>query len=323
MTVQRLPVIDVSGLASEESSARAAVAAEIGRACDEIGFFYAKGHGIAEHTVDAAVAAARRFFALPMAEKLAIRAGATNRGYTPMRESEHEKGKPDVNEGFELGFPVPPDDPDADGSNPVRAPNRWPDLPNFRDPVEAYYMAAFGLGMTVLQGFALHFGLPERFFVDRFRRPVADMRLAHYPPQSGDALEYGTFDHTDHGIITLLWQDENGGLEVFTRDERWIPAPPVPGTFVVNIGDLMARWTNGRFRSTLHRVINRSGRDRYSIPFFFNPDFDTCIDPRDLPGLSPDAESLPPVISGPFLISRFTDYRASWTPKAGESQLPS
>lgn len=316
MTLTHLPIIDVSGLGSTDPAVRAAVAAEIGRACDEIGFFYAAGGGIAPETVAAAVEAARRFFALPLDDKLAIRAGATNRGYTPMRESEHEKGKPDVNEGFELGFPVPAHDPDADGSNPVRAPNRWPDLPGFREPVEAYYDAAFGLGMTVLRGFALHFGLPETFFVDRFRRPVADMRLAHYPPQTGGALEYGTFDHTDHGIITILWQDENGGLEVFTRDERWIPAPPIPGTFVVNIGDLMSRWTNGRFRSTLHRVINRSGRDRFSIPFFFNPDFDTRVDPLDLPGLPPGIETLSPVVSGPYLIERFTGYRASWAPAA-------
>jgi isopenicillin N synthase-like dioxygenase len=311
-----LPIIDVSGLKSEDHAKRQAVAVEIGRACDEIGFFYATGHGIADETIHNAVDAARRFFALPLDEKLRIKAGASNRGYTPMRESEHEDGKPDVNEGFELGFPVPPGDPDFDGSNPVRSPNRWPEVENFKEPVEAYYFAVFELGMTILRGFALYFDLPERFFVERFSRPVADMRLAHYPPQSGPAVEYGTFDHTDHGIITVLWQDQNGGLEVFTRYREWIPAPPLPGSVVVNIGDLMARWTNDRFRSTLHRVINRSGRDRYSMPFFFNPDFDTIIDPHDLPGLPASASVLPPVVSGPYLIGRFTDYRASWAPDA-------
>jgi isopenicillin N synthase-like dioxygenase len=312
MTVSEIPVIDVSGLGSRDRAARAAVSDQIGRACNEIGFFYVSGHGVPEATVEAAVEAARRFFERPVEAKMAIHAGATNRGYTPLRESEHEPGKADLNEGFEMGFPVPAGDPDADGSNPVRMPNRWPDLPGFREPVEAYYDAVFDLGLTILRGFALHFDLPETFFADRFARPVADMRLAHYPPQSGSRVEYGTFDHTDHGVITVLWQDANGGLEVQTRDGEWLPAPPVPGTFVVNIGDLMARWTNGRFRSTPHRVINRSGRDRHSIPFFFNPDFETVIDPKDLPGVSEGSEVLPPVISGPYLIRRFTDYRASW-----------
>lgn len=317
MTDNPLPVIDISGLASGDPARRQAVADEIGRACDEIGFFYVTGHGIPEETIQGAVDAAARFFGQPLEEKLRIRAGASNRGYTPMRESEHEAGKPDVNEGFELGYPIPPDDPDFANPSAVRAPNRWPGLENFREPVEAYYSAAFDLGMTVLRGFALHFGLPETFFTDRFRRPVADMRLAHYPPQSGGALEYGTFDHTDHGVITVLWQDGNGGLEVFTRDDEWVAAPPVPGSLVVNIGDLMAHWSNGRFRSTLHRVVNLSGRDRYSMPFFFNPDFDTVIDPRDIPGLSPGVEPRAPVVSGPFLLGRFSDYRASWKVPVG------
>lgn len=312
MTENALPIIDVSGLNSEDPTDRLAVAAEIGRACDEIGFFYASGHGIPQATIDEAVAASARFFDQPMAKKMEILAGATNRGYTPFNESEHEEGKPDVNEGFELGFPVPEDDPDADGSNPVRSPNRWPDLPGFRAPVEAHYSAVYDLGMTILRGFALHFGLDETFFTQCFSRPVADMRLAHYPPQRGDAVEYGTFEHTDHGVITILWQDDNGGLEVLSRADTWIPASPVPGTFVVNIGDLMGHWTNGRFRSTLHRVINTSARDRYSIPFFFNPDFDTRVNPADIPGLPAGAETLPPVVSGPYLISRFTDYRSAW-----------
>lgn len=312
MSLSQLPVIDVSGLASDDLATRQAVAADIGRACDEIGFFYVKGHGIPERTIEDAVSAASQFFTQPLEERLKIRAGASNRGYTPLRESEHEDGKPDVNEGFELGYPVPADDPDADGSNPVRMPNRWPELAGFKEAVETHYFAVFSLGMSILRGFALHFGLPETFFTEKFSRPVADMRLAHYPPQTADGVEFGTFDHTDHGVITILWQDDNGGLEVQTREGNWIAAAPIPGTFVVNIGDLMSRWTNGRFRSTLHRVINRPGVDRYSIPFFFNPDFDTLIDPSDLPGLPDDTETLPPVVSGKYLIDRFSAYRGSW-----------
>ncbi|WP_172328245.1 isopenicillin N synthase family oxygenase [Mangrovicoccus sp. HB161399] len=312
MAQTALPVIDVSGLASPDAATRKAVAGEIGRACVEHGFFYVSGHGIPEEVIQGGVGAARRFFAQPLEKRLEIRAGATNRGYTPLRESEHEEGKPDVNEGFELGFPVPPEDPDFDGSNPVRAPNRWPDLDGFREPVEAHYFAVFDLGMRLLRGFALHFGLPEDYFSGTFTRPVADMRLAHYPPQDGEGVEFGTFDHTDHGVITILWQDNNGGLEVQAASGSWMPAPPVPGTFVVNIGDLLSHWTNGRFRSTLHRVINRPGVDRHSIPFFFNPDFDTDVNPAEIPGIADGTPVLPPVVSGPYLIGRFSDYRHSW-----------
>ena len=312
MTDATLPVIDVSGLNSPDLDTRKAVAAEIGHACDTYGFFYVSGHGIPEEDILATVDAARSFFTQPLEKRMEIKAGATNRGYTALKESEHEDGKPDVNEGFELGFPVPPEDPDFDGGNPVRAPNRWPDLEGFREPVEKHYFATFALGMTILRGFALHFGLPEDFFTKTFKRPVADMRLAHYPPQTGDGVEFGTFDHTDHGVITILWQDNNGGLQVQSPEGDWLPAAPIPGTFVVNIGDLMSHWTNKRFRSTLHRVINRPGVDRYSIPFFFNPDFDTHVDPADIPGIPADAEVLEPVTSGPYLIGRFSDYRHSW-----------
>lgn len=322
MTRAELPVIDVSGLASDDETVRKSVAEKIGRACDEIGFFYVTGHGIPDSTIQAAVSAAAAFFTQPLEERLKIRAGASNRGYTPLKESEHEDGKPDVNEGFEMGFPIPADDPDADGSNPVRHPNRWPDIVGFKEPVEKHYFAVFDLGMTILRGFALHFDLPETFFTEKFSRPVADMRLAHYPPQVAEGVEFGTFEHTDHGVITILWQDNNGGLEVQTRNGDWIAAAPIPGSFVVNIGDLMSRWSNGRFRSTLHRVINRPGVDRYSIPFFFNPDFDTRIDPRDLPGLAPDAETLPPVTSGKYLIERFSSYRGSWKDEAAAPATP-
>lgn len=221
MTDLPLPIIDVSGLDSDDPVIRKGVADQIGRACDSSGFFYVTGHGIEDTIVEGAVEAARTFFAQPLEHRMAIRAGATNRGYTPLKESEHEDGKPDVNEGFELGFPVPEDDPDADGSNPVRAPNRWPDMPGFRDPVERHYFAVYQLGLTILRGFALHFGLPEDFFAKNFTRPVADMRLAHYPPQTDPGVEFGTFDHTDHGIITILWQDDNGGLQVQLRGGHW------------------------------------------------------------------------------------------------------
>jgi isopenicillin N synthase-like dioxygenase len=309
-----VPVIDVAGLASPDPARRQRVAAEIGRASTEVGFYYVTGHGVAPEVVESAVAASRRFFALPMEQRMRVYSGRSNRGYTPLFDSHHPDQKPDATEGFELGYES------QDGTaptidSPVFAPNRWPDMAEFRDPVVAYYRAVLALGVRLLRAYALHFGLPERHFDALFTMPVADMRLAHYPDSAAvrAVSDFGTGAHTDHGILTLLWQDNCGGLEVCLGDETWLPVPPVPDSLVVNIGELMTRWSNGRLRSTLHRVINRAGRSRFSIPLFLHPNVGTLVDPRSWPGVSDASARFDPVISNEYLASRFSQYRASWT----------
>ena len=309
-----VPVIDVGPLRSDDPTARDSVVAAIGAASAEVGFFYVVNHGVEQATIEGAVEAARRFFAQPLEQRLAVKVGHTNRGYSPLFDGTHPGEKPDANEGFELGFDAPGLPEPTGLARLVQAPNRWPDMPGFRAPVTAYYDDALATSVRLLGAYARYFGLAEDFFSRSFTRPVADMRLAHYPvsDEIRAVSEFGTGAHTDHGIVTLLWQDDCGGLEVCLPDGRWVGVPPLPGSLVVNIGELMTRWTNGRLRSTLHRVVNRSGRDRFSIPLFVHPNADTRVDPRDLPGVSEATAQYEPVISGEYLVSRFAGYRESW-----------
>jgi isopenicillin N synthase-like dioxygenase len=319
-----VPVIDVADLQSEDIARRRAVAAAIGHASATTGFFYIVNHGVAPAVIDAAVDASRRFFAQPLAERMRIAVAKSNRGYTPLFDAVHGDQKPDATEGFELGFEDGTDAPPSGIARLVQAPNRWPALANFREPVMQYYHAALASSIRLLRGYALHFGVAEDFFSRHFTRPVADMRLAHYPVSDAvrQVSEFGTGAHTDHGIITVLWQDDCGGLEVCLPDGRWAGVAPLPGSLVVNIGELMTRWTNGRLKSTLHRVVNRSGRDRFSIPLFVHPNADTLVDPSHLPGVSETTRNYPPVISGEYLIERFSQYRASWADKAATEAAP-
>ncbi len=309
-----VPVIDIGDLRSTDIAARRAVAQAIGAASAEVGFFHVVNHGVPAEVIAGAVDAARRFFAQPLEARLRIKVGKSNRGYTPLFDSTHPDEKPDATEGFELGFEDAAFTPSSGIARLVQAPNRWPDLADFRAPVMAYYTAALRAGVDILRAYALYFGLAEDHFARYFTAPVADMRLAHYPVS--DAVravsEFGTGAHTDHGIITVLWQDDCGGLEVRLPDGRWAGVAPRPDSLVINIGELMTRWSNGRLLSTVHRVVNRSGRDRFSIPLFVHPNADTLVDPRDLPGVTDENAKYPPVISGEYLVSRFSEYRESW-----------
>ncbi len=310
-----IPLIDIGGLYSDDPADKARVASRIGAACDEIGFFYATGHAVPLDTIEAASEHARAFFAQPVEERLKVRADRNNRGYREMGDTVHRSGTVFARDSFDLGFPVAADDPEVLAGTPLYAENRWPALPGFREAISAYYDATFQVGLKILEGFAIYLGKPEGFFSRHFTKPVADMVINHYFGRSLAASvgggETASAPHTDHGIVTILWQDESGGLEILDRDGGWIAAPPVRGSYVVNVGELMKRWTNGRFQATVHRVIHVKEADRLSMPLFCNPDFRTEVDPRQL-GIDGDEARYAPVRSGDFLVSRFQATRKLW-----------
>jgi isopenicillin N synthase-like dioxygenase len=307
-----IAVIDIGGLYSTDPAARKAVAAKIGAACDDIGFFYAVNHNVPVETIDKAVAMADRFFQLPEQERLKVKADRNNRGYREVWDGVHRNGKTNARDSFDLGFPVTADDPEVKAGTPLYAPNQWPDMPGFAEAIEAYYMETYRLGMKVLEGFALYLGKPESFFTQHFTKPVADMVINHYLGAAGLHIsDQASGPHTDHGIVTILWQDSLGGLEIMGKDGNWIAATPLRGSFVINIGELMKRWTNGRFKATVHRVVHLQDKSRYSMPLFCNPNFRTVVDPRDL-GVSDADAQYPPIQSGEFLLERFKATRKLW-----------
>lgn len=298
---ESLPLIDVSGLRSAQFDARKAVALEIRAACEQHGFFYVRNHGIDAALIARVFAEAEHFFDQPVAHKLALdkKYSPCNRGYEPLRAQTLEAGAPpDLKESFYIGEDISADDARVKAGRFNTGPNQWPqDMPDFRAPMDAYYLAARALGMQLIRGLALSLDLPEDYFEDYLQQPACTLRLLHYPPQPAQPMpgEKGCGAHTDFGGITLLLQDDAGGLQVLdTASDSWIDAPPVAGAYVVNLGDMFERWTNGRYRSTLHRVTNLSGRERYSVPFFFtgNPQqlvqcLPTCLADGEIPKYAP------------------------------------
>ena len=280
-----IPVIDVAGLFSADAAARRECGRAIGAACRDVGFFYVVNHGIAQPRIDEVFAAARRFFALPEAEKMAVALARSPfmRGYFPL---EGEVLDPalggDYKEGFDMALDLPLDDPDVVARKLLHGPNQWPARPaEFRPVVQGYFDDLIELGRTLSRGFALSLDLPEDFFTRRMRRPTAILRLLRYPPNPLAAAmakaQPGCGAHSDYGYLTILAQDAVGGLQVQNRAGKWIDARPIPGAYVCNIGDMMAQWTNDRFAATQHRVVSSPDRERFSIPFFFHPDFDTEV----------------------------------------------
>lgn len=275
-----IPVIDVSDLAGGEAAARQ-VAAEIGAACRDVGFFYVAGHPVPPDQSAAVFATAAAFFALPEAKKRAVLySAAGNRGYVPMKGEALDPTRPaDLKEAFNIGLDLPPDDPDLLAGRGFRAANLWPDLPGFRDTMLDYFKACHDLGCLLHRAFALDLGLDAGFFEDKLDRPMAVLRLLHYPPapRLAEAGQLGAGEHTDYGCVTLLATDGVGGLEVRTRGGDWLAAPHVPGAFVCNIGDCLMRWTNDLYVSTPHRVVSPPGRERFSVAFFLDPNPDAEI----------------------------------------------
>ncbi|MDF9904908.1 UNVERIFIED_ORG: isopenicillin N synthase-like dioxygenase [Pseudomonas reinekei] len=307
-----LPIIDIAPLYSDDQNAWPAVATHIDHACREWGFFYIKGHPISAARIDALLDHAKRFFAQPTAEKLKIDITQSHhhRGYGAIATEQLDPSKPsDLKETFDMGLHLPAGHPDVLAEKPLRGPNRHPSLPGWEALMEQHYVDMQALAQMLLRAMTIALGIERDFFDTRFNDPVSVLRLIHYPPRhtASSTEQQGAGAHTDYGCITLLYQDAAGGLQVRNVKGEWIGAPPIDGTFVVNLGDMMARWSNDRYLSTPHRVISPLGVDRYSMPFFAEPHPDTRIE--CLPGCQ-DAlhpAKYPATTCAGFLLSRFAD----------------
>ena len=311
IAVESIPIIDVGPLATGGIDA---VAREMRAAAESVGFFYVRNHGIPADLIARTEAIARRFFAAAPEDKARVAPLDRHRGWLKVGEAKMYAGaRVDLKESFVWGLDVDAADPDYAAGNRMHGPNRWPDfLPEMRPVLNAYFEAAHTCGRQLLGAFAASLGVAPDYFNARFAKPVTRGTLVYYPPQPPDAGEtqFGVAPHTDYGVMTLLHQDMTGGLQVRSRSGEWVMAHPVPGTLVINVGDLLGRWTNDRFQSTPHRVVNASGRERYSIAIFLDPDYDTPVVPVTLGGESPH---YPPVTCGEYILSRFDSsfaYRA-------------
>lgn len=302
-----IPVIDVAPLVTGDRGARAAVARELRRASSEVGFLYVRNHGVPESVLTAADAAARRFFALPLDRKLEIKINAHHHGFLRVGEARMGRDiKPDLKESFVWGLELPESDPERN-TNPFLGPNQWPAfLPELRAALVPYYEYMTACAKMLMRAFATGLDLPADTFIRRCAKPISRASVLFYPPQppQAGAEQFGVGPHTDYGCLTLLWQDPIGGLEVQTIGGEWVTAHPIPGTLVINVGDLLARWSNDKFVSTPHRVVNRKGAERHSMVLAFDPDFETVVDPSIAcgPGETP---KYAPVSCGDYVLGRF------------------
>ena len=318
-----VPVVEISGLHSPDRAQREQVAREIGKAAGEVGFFYVSGAGVDDAVFERMLAATKEFFALPADEKMRYYIGLSkcHRGYVPPGEEGLATGVPEVKEAFDTALDLPADDPDYLAGNPMLGPNTWPDLAGFADAVTAYYRAVLDVGHGLLWAFAVALGEDPDTFSKHATKTPSQLRLIHYPynPAAEDA--HGIGAHTDYECFTLL-KPTAPGLEVLNGAGEWIDVQPVPGTFVVTIGDMLERWTNGAYVATSHRV-RKAKEERYSFPLFFNVDYHTEVKP--LPQFaSRDGKQRPELRAGEHLFAQTAQTFAYLRDRveAGELVLP-
>lgn len=297
-----VPIVDVSGLRSQARDDRERVAAEIGAAARDVGFFYIRGSGVKESLFERLLEVTKEFFALPVEEKMRSYIGNSrcHRGYVPVGEEGVEAGTPDLKEAFDTALDLPADDPDYLAGNPMLGPNTWPELPGFAEAVTTYYEAVLEEGRRLLWAFAVALGEDPEVFSRHATKTPSQLRLVHYPynPEAQDGNGIGA--HTDYECFTLL-KPTAPGLEVLNGAGEWIDVPPVDGAFVVNIGDMLELWTNGAFVATSHRV-RRVAEERYSFPLFFNVDYDTEVKP--LPQFATGSVTRPTLRAGEHLFAQ-------------------
>jgi isopenicillin N synthase-like dioxygenase len=282
-----IPLIDLAGALQVGAPRGPQVAAQLREACMGPGFFYVTHHGVPHELIAQQFALATRFFDLPLAEKQAIslHQSSSMRGYESLGgQTLDATARPDLKESFYCGLDYPADHPYVQRGYHSYGTNQWPaPLPTLAPQCRAYIAAMQALALRLMQLMALSLDLPEDYFDHTHQNPMLTLRLLRYPPHpvGADALTFGAGEHTDWGAITVLAQDHPGGLEVKLPSGEWVAATPVQGALVVNLGDMIPRWTNGVYRSNPHRVrnVHSAGAPRHSIPFFYTPDYEAQVSP--------------------------------------------
>jgi isopenicillin N synthase-like dioxygenase len=311
-----IPIVDLSGFDGGTGARRATIGAAIDRACREVGFLSVVGHGVDTDVIDGLHRAALAFFDLPLADRLAVAMPEPGYPYgygalqaETLSRSLGGEASPDLKETFNVGPIDPPPRPIEEMDDPderaVYAPNLWPAaLPELRPAVEAYYRSMVELSATLMEAFAVALDLPGDTFAGQIDRHASALRLAHYPDLGAEQPSTGmrAGAHTDYGTLTVLWTDGVPGLQVETAEGAWVDVEPLDGGLIVNLGDLMQRWTNDRWRSTMHRVVPAGGGRRLSIPFFHNANWDARIECIVADGAPPHH---PPITAGRHLMEKF------------------
>jgi isopenicillin N synthase-like dioxygenase len=277
---EKIPVIDLGPSFSGDPALKKAVAWEVHKTARDTGFFYISNHGVPQSMIDGQLELAREFFRLPLEEKMKVdaRNSTCTRGYeAPGLQTLDDGSPPDLKEGFLIGCDLDDDHPYVRDGVPNCGANQWPGSPaNFRSRYEAYVEEMFRVGRHLMSLIALSLDLSEDYFAEGLKEPLFNSRLLRYAPQPSDAAfnQIGAGAHIDWGMITILLQDDVGGLEVANAAGEWIAAPPIPGTFIINLGEMVRVLTNGLYHANMHRVLNNdSGRDRFSVPTFFDPNY--------------------------------------------------
>jgi len=307
MIDDELPVIDLSSVSSPED--RKAIGKQLVASVETIGFFYVVGHSIDPTLTKNAFDSSREFFSLTEDQKQTVAVNQAQRGWMRKGLTRLEgSASADVKEVFFWGREVSENDPDVLQKLPLVSPNQWPELilPNFKANILEYYQTVMALGSSLLECIACGLDQNPEVFREKYTKPLGRGQLVYYPPISADDLacnSYSAAPHTDFGVLTILLQDSLGGLQARHQNGKWIDVPPIEGSFICNIGDLLERWTNGRLKSTVHRVLNTSGKERLSIPVFFDPNSDAWIDPRDFE-TSQNESILPPVKAGEYISGK-------------------
>jgi isopenicillin N synthase-like dioxygenase len=286
-TSELIPVIDFGPYFAGAPGALATLAGQLRHPCENIGFFYATNHGVPQAVIDRGFAASHRFHALPLEEKLQLRLNENNIGYMPMNASVqgastvHKATKPNQNESFFISHDRDADHLDVVAGLPLRGRNQWPEaLPGLRQDMMAYFHALSDMCDRMLPGFAVALDMPPDTFAPFFANEAhINLRFLHYPPQEDTSENtFGAAPHTDNSFMTALARTDVPGLAVRLPSGEWFAPPVIPGTFLINLGNMMRRWSNDRFLSTPHGVINESGTDRYSIAYFHSPNPTSVIE---------------------------------------------